>query len=525
MALLSTNSKPMNLSKDDKTIDNKIDPKINTKDFISILFSQIENHSKESTKEEIKIPVNITPSAKTPIKDEKSKSSNELLLGDILNILTILKGSDDKISFPKFSDKLDKILHDKSVLNEFKNVKNIDDIFKLSKKFNLGLKEIKFTKHDIKTLKKEFPKLDLEKFFETKTLSTNYTADKQTKITKKSKKHIIIEKLVQKLPDSGNYEKPKNILQSLLKDIDRKTKKVVIKNIEEDKKIKVEKYIQKDKISDNKISENKIISKQIKKTPHVLQKEKRETDNTLANTKEIKKPIKKEIIQKKIVKNKEISPNKTTEIGVKEEPIKIEAAANIPEKIIHKTKTAKPTKTQNINNLYTLSTDDKTDTENTNDMKDTKIENGSHKQEFKHGVKIDTFKTDKNIETKNSINQFSNDLKEKIESYKPPIMRVKMALTPKNLGGVEVTLIHRGNNLHVNIVSNTNTMSLFTQNQAEFKNSLVNMGFTNLEMNFSDQGKNSDQNQQNRKNRNSFKEFNNTQNNESAIELIVPRYI
>ncbi|WXG61190.1 hypothetical protein VB002_07240 [Campylobacter concisus] len=30
-------------------------------------------------------------------------------------------------------------------------------------------------------------------------------------------------------------------------------------------------------------------------------------------------------------------------------------------------------------------------------------------------------------------------------------------------------------------------MNLFLQNQAEFKNSLVNMGFTELEMNFSDQ--------------------------------------
>jgi len=105
-------------------------------------------------------------------------------------------------------------------------------------------------------------------------------------------------------------------------------------------------------------------------------------------------------------------------------------------------------------------------------------------------------------------------------------MKVKMALNPKNLGEVEITLLHRGNNLHVNIVSNTNTMSLFTQNQAEFKNSLVNMGFTNLEMNFSDQGKNSNHNQQNRKNNNnSFEEFNNQENYESTVELIVPRYI
>jgi len=107
-------------------------------------------------------------------------------------------------------------------------------------------------------------------------------------------------------------------------------------------------------------------------------------------------------------------------------------------------------------------------------------------------------------------------------------MKVKMALTPKNLGGVEVTLIHRGNNLHVNIVSNTNTMSLFTQNQAEFKNSLVNMGFTNLEMNFSNQnqGKNSQQKDtKKQKNASSLENIKNQNSYDSTVELIVPQYI
>jgi len=521
MTLISTNLKPENLLKNDKTIDDKTDLKIDTKDFISILFEQIENNSNKSVKEEIKIPINVVSSSITPIKKEKEKSSNELLLGDILNILTMLKGSEEKISFPKFSDKLDKILNDKSALNEFKNIKNLDDIFKLSKKFNLGLKEINFTKIDIKTLKKDFPKLDSQKFFETKILSTNHTDDKQIKITTKSKKHITIEKLIQNLPDRQNNEKPKNILQSLLKDIDKNTKKVIVKNIEEDKKIKVDQYIQKDKISDNKI-----ISKQIKETPHLIQKEEKQINNLLDNSKEIIKPIKKEIIQKKIVKNEKTLPNKTILGGVKQD--KIETIGNIPEIFLHKINTKKQIKTQSVNNINTLATDDKTEIENTKDMKDTKIEPKLHKQEFLNRGKVDTFKANKNVETKNSLNQFSNDLKEKIENYKPPIMKVKMALTPKNLGGVEVTLIHRGNNLHVNIVSNTNTMSLFTQNQAEFKNSLVNMGFTNLEMNFSNQnqGKNSQQKDtKKQKNASSLENIKNQNSYDSTVELIVPQYI
>jgi hypothetical protein len=132
------------------------------------------------------------------------------------------------------------------------------------------------------------------------------------------------------------------------------------------------------------------------------------------------------------------------------------------------------------------------------------------------------------VAPKESLNQFANDLKEKIEAYKPPIMKVELSLFPKSLGEVDVTLLTRGNNLHVNISSNTSTMTLFTQNQAEFKNALVNMGFTNLEMNFSDQRGN-EHHQQNQHKKNSetfFDELSEPNSSELAtIELVVPRYV
>ena len=509
MTLISTDSKPANLLKGDST-----EPKSSEKDFISILFSQIENHSKKSVKEEKKIPINIVSSVKAPIKEGKSKSSNELLLGDILNMLSILKGNDDKISFPKFSDKLDKILNNKSALNEFKNIKNLDDIFKISKRLNLGLKEISFTKTEIKALKKDFPKLDLQKFFETKTIDKNHIDNRQIQIIAKGEKYIITKKLTQNLPNRQNHEKPKDILQSILRDIDKETKKVIVKNIQEDKKAKVEKDIPK-----NKIVDNITIDKEIKETLHTAQKSvNKKTKNLLDNPKDI--------VQKKMAKSEEILPKKTVLGDVKQS--KIETNKNISEIISHKIDIKKEIKTQNVNNINTPSIDNKSDIENTKDMKDVKIEPKLYKHEFINRPKVDTFNADKSVETKNSLNQFSNDLKDKIENYKPPIMKVKMALSPKNLGGVEVTLIHRGNNLHVNITSNTNTMSLFTQNQVEFKNSLVNMGFTNLEMNFSDQnqGKNNQQkNSKKQKNSTTFESINNQKNNESSLELIVPRYI
>ncbi|KDA36850.1 flagellar hook-length control protein, partial [Campylobacter jejuni K5] len=106
----------------------------------------------------------------------------------------------------------------------------------------------------------------------------------------------------------------------------------------------------------------------------------------------------------------------------------------------------------------------------------------------------------KNITPKETLQHFSQDLKAAMEQYKAPITKLSITLNPHNLGEVEVTLVQRGNNLHINFNSNTNAMNLFIQNQAEFKNSLVNMGFTGLEMNFSDQGKR-EQNQNQGKNR------------------------
>ncbi|HEF6094002.1 TPA: flagellar hook-length control protein FliK, partial [Campylobacter jejuni] len=109
----------------------------------------------------------------------------------------------------------------------------------------------------------------------------------------------------------------------------------------------------------------------------------------------------------------------------------------------------------------------------------------------------------RNITPKETLQHFSQDLKEAVDQYKAPITKLSITLNPNNLGEVEVTLIQRGNNLHINFNSNTNAMNLFIQNQAEFKNSLVNMGFTGLEMNFSDQGKR-EQNQNQGKNRSGY---------------------
>ncbi|MFK5881425.1 MAG: flagellar hook-length control protein FliK [Sulfurospirillum sp.] len=531
--------------------------------FISILFSQIEHGTKKPSKLNIQTALIDNTLDKQPKKDNQPKTPNEILLGDILSIIDQLKNPDSKFHFPKFTDKMDKILQNVDIKNDFKNVKSIDDIIKLSKKYNLGLDNIKFTKESIDDLKKDFPKLNFQKFFQSKIDNTQKTG-KQTQTLTKSNKGAVITQLLNNQTNKESVDLPKNILQTLLNKTDNETGKVIIKSNEEDKKLKVENYLKDDKKSikkDNEITvqekttvkksaenvvqnapdKNLISKKKNEAAPNkqnsiyttgkeILTKAPLESilrDNKIKSNSSVKKKIdSKDNISQKT--SEDTKQHKTTKNTVTNEVRTQEAQIdkNTQDIILQKIKPHKQTKTQTIVETQNKAVNNDLENNSTSENKEKYSEPINHKQEFKTSFQSENIKTPKHIENKSSLNHFANDLKEKMEQYKPPVMKIQMALTPKNLGEVEVTLIHRGNNLHVNIVSNTNTMSLFTQNQAEFKNSLVNMGFTNLEMNFSDQGKNSGQNQQNsRKNRDSFEELQNPDNYENSLELVIPRYI
>jgi len=126
-----------------------------------------------------------------------------------------------------------------------------------------------------------------------------------------------------------------------------------------------------------------------------------------------------------------------------------------------------------------------------------------------------------------SLNTFATEFKEKIESYKAPLMKIKMQLSPQNLGDVDVTLLNRGSTLHVNITSNSQSMALFMQNQAEFRNSLVNMGFSDLQMSFSQNqnGKNQQENKNKNANGESFESFGSDEDNTESIDIAIPNYV
>jgi len=147
--------------------------------------------------------------------------------------------------------------------------------------------------------------------------------------------------------------------------------------------------------------------------------------------------------------------------------------------------------------------------------------------------KADSFEVKLN-EAKHMIKYLSNDVKTAIEDYKSPFTRVKVQLNPQKLGEVDITIIQRGKNLHVNLSSNNAAINTLSMNASELKTQLNNSGINNATLNFNNNSQNSEQNsnqQQNRQNeREAGKEynyFNDEEQNEeilSSLEIIVPNY-
>ncbi|NPA55872.1 MAG: flagellar hook-length control protein FliK [Epsilonproteobacteria bacterium] len=102
----------------------------------------------------------------------------------------------------------------------------------------------------------------------------------------------------------------------------------------------------------------------------------------------------------------------------------------------------------------------------------------------------------RSVQAKETIRHFSQNLDDAIKNYKPPISKVDIELNPKNLGKVEVSIIQRGNNIQINMNTDQNNIQMFQTHQAEFRQALANIGFSNIDMNFnSNQDKERKQNQ------------------------------
>jgi len=145
----------------------------------------------------------------------------------------------------------------------------------------------------------------------------------------------------------------------------------------------------------------------------------------------------------------------------------------------------------------------------------------------KNGDSIDV----KMKEAQQAMRHFASDLKEAAENYKPPFTRLTMKLNPEKLGEVEVTLVQRGNNVHVNIQSNNGaTVAFLANNATELKAQLAHQGITNATMNFMSGGEGQQHNPQQHQNQErykayqSFEEFELSNEELIALEIIIPRY-
>ena len=541
LMLLQTDLK--NIVKDGKIADkdNLLSDDIESdfKDFLSKLLLEVEKDGKNSI---LKIPKPDSDVDKTDLlikeaskelkidtKGGLSKKDDSFSLDELLQLVISLKTNGLKGSFPKDTKKIDNILNDKKIVQDFKSIKNFKDLLKVAKKYDIKIEKFEFSIDNEKKVEIKIDKVLKKVDNEVKTSLKQYKISSEKVLSNIKTKHTKTKNT--KATDTS--EKEKSMLSSILKN-DTKTKEIskdikVKDDTQEQKIAKVENDNQKKEISN---TNNIKIESHIKK-PNITKSNKQYIKNDITQKPKTLKEV--TITQEEInIEKKDKKPKHTIQTQIKEATSFQKSKTfnkivdNVKKDRVELT-TKKHTK---LSKELEIAQSDK-DTKHLNEVK----ENLSHQKNephFQHSSETIAKPSSpihiKHTQARQTLNSFVNDLKEQIENYKPPIMRVKMALNPKDLGEVNVSLVNRGNNLQITINSNTNTMAIFTQNQAEFKSALVNMGFTNLNMNFSSNS-NSQNNQQNRHRNNKENDIESIENIDNELEdtqtltLTMPRYI
>lgn len=140
-------------------------------------------------------------------------------------------------------------------------------------------------------------------------------------------------------------------------------------------------------------------------------------------------------------------------------------------------------------------------------------------------------------EAKQMIKYLSSDVKTAIDEYRSPFSRIKLQLNPQKLGELDLTIVQRGNNLHVNMSANNAAINTLALHANELRTQLTNNGINNASLHFSsntDGGNSQDSNaqqQQQQQNSRGHKEYSYVANEETneelanSLEIVVPRYI
>ncbi|WP_395766589.1 flagellar hook-length control protein FliK [Campylobacter jejuni] len=565
-------------NKEHESSDSKNSTQDDTESFLNSLLNSIDetneflpDHMKISQKEVVSEAMNRLQKGAF---DESNKISifESASFMQILSLLDKLKTDTADVKLANLSTQLSSLIKTEANFNALKGASNLSELLDIAKDLGLNVKNIKVDR--LLDLKATFPNLDKADFFKgavdnvfkeiinnkisnvSKNLNHNLENTTHTTSTHSMQKTnskdsgSLLSQTLKNLDSilsskESKHEKNDKVKSKIEEDTtDAKNTLKNIKNDEFAKNLTEELNIKDKKNQDNLNKESKDLNKDFNKELNKNQeKNNLNQENIQDQNKNLKnndqnlnldKNLNKEIVKdtQKLVSNltqKDFNLNKEPKNNNKEnKDIKqnfFDQKLNFEN--LNKTQVVQNKENNaNFNNNTTNKetfTQEQTKTHSENVDKNSLDELNSLVKDLNKVTQNNA----RNITPKETLQYFSQDLKEAVDQYKAPITKLSITLNPNNLGEVEVTLIQRGNNLHINFNSNTNAMNLFIQNQAEFKNSLVNMGFTGLEMNFSDQGKR-EQNQNQGKNRSGygFKDALDGKNESEKVnlELVLAKY-
>ncbi|GAA8584741.1 flagellar hook-length control protein FliK [Helicobacter pylori] len=201
-----------------------------------------------------------------------------------------------------------------------------------------------------------------------------------------------------------------------------------------------------------------------KKTPplkEALQMNAIKRDKTLSKKKSEKTPTKAQTTAPSI------TPENAPKISLKMPPLMPLIGANPP----------------NDNAPTPLEKEEKT--KEASDNKEKTKESNNSAQSAQNAQSSDKTSENKSVTPKETIRHFTQQLKQEIQEYKPPMSRISMDLFPKELGKVEVIIQKVGKNLKVSVISHNNSLQTFLDNQQDLKNSLNALGFEGVDLSFS----------------------------------------
>lgn len=476
--------------------------------------NQENKNSQNSTQNNTQNSQKISKNAKTEPNNIQTTAQNpqsidEIMLenADFITLLGLLESQDGSMKTGisnLVSANLNKFLATEQNIKELKGAKSLQDLLNLSEKFGLGLSKIKITKDGLEALKGEFKNLHSKGFFNNvEVLKNPIMVDA---ITKKD-----IEKTIQKIENSD-----KNLLSKLILGQNAE--------IKDDDKLKAQTKIElKDDIDMKKVSANepKIDLKDeidIKKMPLNEPKAEIKTESKFDTTKSSDKAQSNlaTLINDEAKSMPAQANSKSQSISSIDDYL-----ANIMQKAIKESgeQNSKISLEQDSSAIQSSAESQASDKGFLDDQ------SGLTSKDMANISKLDA--KDVKPHLRHVFDNFATQLQEKISEYKPPITRFHLTLNPGNLGEIEVTLINRGSNLHINFNSNNQTMQIFIQHQAEFKASLVNMGFSELSMNFSDNANKEQHQNENKKHRFSSKNIEQGEeslNQETILEVVLPKY-